>query len=90
MENKNPLEVCTSKEPCLSHQRVFGCVAYVYIPKEKRIKLDRKFERCIFIGDNNGLKGYKFCNPEKRKVLYSQDVVFREDKYVIKQKVLQK
>jgi hypothetical protein len=67
---------------------VFGCEAYAHIPKEKMIKLDKKVEKCIFIGYKDGLKGYKLWNPETRKVVYNRDVVFREIKYVSKQEVL--
>jgi len=49
--------------------------------------LDVKFEKCIFIGYKDGLKGYKLWNPVTRKVVYSQDVVFREVKDVIKHEV---
>ena len=66
---------------------VFGCDAYVHVPKEKRKKLDRKFEKCIFIGYKDGLKGYKLWNPVTRKVVYNRDVVFRDVKNVIKHEV---
>ena len=46
--------------------------------------MDSKSEKCIFIGYKDGLKGYKLWNPETRKVVYNQDVVFREVKDVIK------
>ena len=45
LEDKTPQEVWTSKKPSLSHLRVFGCDAYVHIPKEKRTKLDSKSEK---------------------------------------------
>jgi len=48
---------------------VFGIDAYVHVPKEKRTKLDSKYEKCIFIGYKDGLKGYKFWNPVTRKVV---------------------
>ena len=63
LEDKTPHEVWTGKKPSLSHLRVFGCDAYVHVPKEKRTKLDNKSERCIFIGYKDGLKGYKLWNP---------------------------
>eukprot|EP00253_Pinus_taeda_P030532 PITA_30532 len=50
LEDKTPQEVWTGKKPYISHLRVFGCDAYVHVPKEKRTKLDSKFEKCIFIG----------------------------------------
>ena len=71
LEDKTPHEVWNGKKPSLSHLRVFGCDAYVHVPKEKRTKLDNKFERCIFIGYKDGLKGYKIWNLETRNVVYS-------------------
>jgi hypothetical protein len=38
-----------SKKPNVSHLRVFGCIAHVHVPDEKRSKLDPKAEKCIFI-----------------------------------------
>ena len=76
--DKTPHEVRTGNKPSLSHLRVFGCDAYVHVPKEKRIKLDNESERCIFIGYKDGLKGYKLWNPETRKVVYSGDVVLEK------------
>ena len=63
LEDKTPQEVWTGKKPSLSHLRVFGCDAYVHVPKEKQTKLDSKSENCIFIGYKDGLKGYKLWNP---------------------------
>jgi len=36
LEDKTPQEVWTGKKPYLSHLRVFGCDAYVHVPKEKK------------------------------------------------------
>eukprot|EP00253_Pinus_taeda_P018302 PITA_18302 len=87
LEDKTPQEVWIGKKPSLSHLRVFGCDAYVHVPKEKRTKLDSKSKKCIFIGYKDGLKGYKLWNPVTRKVVYNQDVVFKEVKGVIKHEV---
>eukprot|EP00253_Pinus_taeda_P021064 PITA_21064 len=87
LEDKTPQEVWTGKKPSLSHMRVFGCDAYVHVPNEKRTKMDSKYEKCIFIAYKDGLKGYKLWNPITRKVVYNQDVVFREVKYVIKHEI---
>eukprot|EP00253_Pinus_taeda_P013181 PITA_13181 len=65
----------------------FWAEAVETVPKEKRTKLDSKYEKCIFIRYKDGLKGYKLWNPVTRKVVYSRDVVFREVKYVIKHEV---
>eukprot|EP00253_Pinus_taeda_P033454 PITA_33454 len=90
LEDKTPQEAWIGKKTSLSHMRVFGCDAYVHVPKEKSTKLDSKSERCIFIGYKDGLKGYKIWNPETRKVVYNYDVVFRDVKEVTKREVLPK
>ena len=73
--DKTPHEVWTGKKPSLSHLRVFGCDAFVHVPKDKRNKLDSKAEKCIFIGYKDGVKGYKLWNLVKRKTVYSRDVI---------------
>jgi hypothetical protein len=88
LDDKTPQEVWNGKKPSLTHLKVFGCDAYVHVPKENKSKLDKKAEKCIFIGYKDGLKGYKIWNPETKKVVYSRDVVFREMKDVVKQEVL--
>jgi hypothetical protein len=67
--DKTPHEAWTSKKPSLVHLKVFGCDAYVHVPKEKRSKLDNKVEKCIFIGYKDGVKGYKLWNPVIRKTI---------------------
>jgi hypothetical protein len=88
LDDKNPHEVWCGKKLSLQHLRVFVCDAYVHVPKENRSKLDKKVEKCIFIGYKDGVKGYKIWNPESKKSVYSRDVVFREVKDVSKQEFL--
>jgi hypothetical protein len=71
LDEKTPQEVWTGKKPSLTHLNVFGCEAHVHVPKEKRSKLDKKAENCIFIGYKDGLKDYKLWNLETKKVVYS-------------------
>jgi hypothetical protein len=84
LDDTTPHEVWSGKKPSLQHLRVFGCDAYVHVPKENRSKLDNKAEKCIFIGYKDGVKGYKLWNLETKKTVYSRDVVFREVKDVSK------
>jgi hypothetical protein len=84
LDDKTSQEVWTGKKPSLTHLKVFGYDAYVHVPKEKRSNLNTKDEKCIFIGYKDGLKGYKFWNPETKTVVYSRDMVFREMKDVVK------
>jgi hypothetical protein len=71
LDDKTPYEVWSRKKSSLQHLRVFGCDAYVHVPREKRSKMDKKAEKCIFIGYKDGVKGYKICNPETKKTIYS-------------------
>jgi len=73
-----PEEKLTSKKPTVSHLRVFGCIAYVHVPEEKRSKLDPIAEKCIFIGYSSEQKGYRCFNPSIRKLQVSRDVMFDE------------
>jgi hypothetical protein len=88
LNDKTPQEVWICKRPSLTHLKLFVCDAYVHVPKEKRIKLDKKVEKCIFIGYKYGLTGYNIWNLETKKVMYRLDVVFREIKYIFKQDFL--
>jgi hypothetical protein len=73
-------EVWLGKKPLISHLKVFGCDAFVHVPKEKRRKLDKKAVKCIFIRYKEGMRGYKLWDLASRKKAYSRDVVFREFK----------
>jgi hypothetical protein len=44
-----PNEVCFGKKLLVAHLKVFGCDAFVHVPKEKRRNLDKKAVKCIFI-----------------------------------------
>jgi hypothetical protein len=73
-----PHEVWPGKNPSVSHIKVFGCDAFMHVPKEKRSKMDKKLVKCIFIGHKEGMKGYKLWDPTSRRKMYSRDAVFRE------------
>ena len=45
-----PQRVWTGKNVPYSHLKVFGCKAFMHVPKEQRSKLDDKATLCIFIG----------------------------------------
>jgi len=71
-------EKITGKKPDVSHLKVFGCIAYVHVPDEKKSKLDPKAKKCIFIGYSLEQKGYRCFNPSTQKLQVSRDVVFNE------------
>ena len=50
--------------------------------RHKRTKLEAKSKRCIFIGYQEGIKGYKLWDPTVRKVVINRNVTFEESKLV--------
>jgi hypothetical protein len=61
----------------IDHLKAFGCVAYVWIPKEKRSKLDLKAWKGIMIG-YEGDSIYKIFNPVTKKLEKASSVRFDE------------
>ena len=78
MVDKTPHEVWFGNRPSLAHPKVFRCVSFMHVTKEKINKLDNKAEKCIFIGYKDGVKGYKLWNLVTTKIIYSLDVILRE------------
>src|SRR6185437_16191659 len=58
-----------------SHLRVFGCTAYAHVDNGK---LEHRAIKCLFLGYDSGVKGYKLWNPETKKTFMSRSVVFNE------------
>jgi len=71
-------EVWTGKNLNYSHLKIFGCEAFVHIPKENRTKLDDKSMKCIFLGYADEDFGYFLWGPVKYKIIRSRDVIFNE------------
>ena len=58
---------------------MFGCRAFVHIPKDERSKLDSKTKECIFLGFGCEEFGYKLWDHIKKKIVRNIDVVFFKD-----------
>ncbi|RVW62457.1 Retrovirus-related Pol polyprotein from transposon TNT 1-94 [Vitis vinifera] len=74
-----PDRIWSNNEISYDHLRVFGCKAFVHIPKDERSKLDAKTRPCVFIGYGQDELGYRFYDPVQKKLVRSRDVVFMED-----------
>ena len=78
-EKKTPYEKWYGRKPNVSHLRVFGCMAYAYIPDAIRDgKLSKKAQKLRFIGYSNQAKGYRLINESTLKVIIRRDVIFNE------------
>jgi hypothetical protein len=70
----------SGKKPSLKHLRVFGCLAFVHVPKEKRKKLNYRATPGIFVGYSISNKQYFVYDALARTLHRSRDVVYREGK----------
>ncbi len=70
-------EECYGKQPSVKHYRVFGCSAYVQIPKEKRKKLSDKKWKGIFVGYHEDTdRIWKIWNLDDKKIREATSVTF--------------
>ena len=81
---KTPFEALTREKPVVGHFTVSGCLCYTHVTKDDREKCDTKANRCIMMGYCTETKAYQLYDIEKKKIIFSQDVVFDETKNAIK------
>ena len=79
MDFKTPKEIFTGNKPNVSHFRIFGCLVYFHVPKEKRNNLDASGKKGTFVGYSETSKAYKIYVPGQREVEIIHDVTFDED-----------
>jgi hypothetical protein len=63
-----PEEMWTGKRTYLGHLRVFSCVAYTHVAKERRGKLDENAKRGIFVDYTPTTRQYRVFDPQKRTI----------------------
>lgn len=80
LENKTPYEAWYKKKPDLKHIRLFGSRVMAHIPKERRLKWDKKAEEFILVGFSETVKGYRLYDPRKNIVTVKRDITVMEDK----------
>jgi hypothetical protein len=79
LENKTPEEIFLGDKPEVNHLRIFGCHAYVHVPKDKRTKVDPFGKKVVFVGYSDTSKAYKVYILSHRKIDISRDVTFDEN-----------
>jgi hypothetical protein len=52
----------------VGHFRIFGCLVYLHLPKEKRSKLDASGRKGTFVGYNEYSKAYWIYIPGERRI----------------------
>ena len=78
LENTTLEEVFIGIKLDLSHLRIFGCPIYIYIPKEKRTKLEPSRKKGILIVYSENSKGQRLYIPSQKTIKISRDVKFEE------------
>ena len=76
VQDITPFEAWKGMKPTVSYLRIFGCIPYSMINRQK---LDEKLVKCIFIGNSIESKAYNLFNPVNGRVIISRDVMFNED-----------
>lgn len=79
IKDKVPEERWTGIKPKVDYFRVFGSIAHVHVPIQKRIKLDDRSHRCILLGVSDESKAYRLYDPITKKIRISRDVIFEEE-----------
>jgi len=79
LKNITPKKTFSRKKRSIDHLCIFGCPAYIHIPKDKRKKLDSTSLKGIFIGYSGSSKVYRIYIKEDRRIEVSRDVIFDEN-----------
>ena len=61
----SPHELQFGKKPNLARLKIFGSIAHVHVPKEKRRKLHAKAEKCILFSYSTSRRGINAITPEQ-------------------------
>jgi hypothetical protein len=80
VQHSTPEEAWSGMKPTVEYFRVFGCLAHVHVPDQRRIKLDDKSILCVLLGVSDESKAYRLFDPISKKIIVSRDVVFEETK----------
>ena len=75
-----PFEALHGRRPSLQHVRVFGSKCFAHIPHDERTKLDNKSRTAILVGYGSNVKGYRLYDTDRKKIFYSRDVIFNENR----------
>jgi 2,3-bisphosphoglycerate-independent phosphoglycerate mutase len=72
-------EAWHGRKPSVKHMKNFGCIGHVKKIGPGIQKLSDRSQKMVFIGYEEGTKGYRMLEPESRTLHISRDVIFEED-----------
>ena len=80
---QTPYELLCNERPSVSHLRVFGCGAYVYLPVETRAnKLAPKSEMMTCLGNAPGANRFTFMRSPNNVLFFATQCIFDEDLFL--------
>jgi len=82
MDFKIPYKLLYKRKLDMSVFKVFGCVCFASTITNNRNKFDSRSRKCIFLGFENGIKGYVFLDVKTREIFISRDVIFHEGTFI--------
>jgi hypothetical protein len=77
LNGRTPFEALFGTIPHMRGVKVFGCLAYAHIPKEKSNKLDPRAKSMILVGGPHG-QTYRVFDPDKHVLHRVRHVRFNE------------
>ncbi|KAH9098086.1 hypothetical protein LEN26_016729 [Aphanomyces euteiches] len=66
------------KKPDLSNLKIFGCTAFAHIEQQARSKFAPKSLRTMYLGNEPGVKGFRWYCSNPEKIIASRNVIFDE------------
>jgi hypothetical protein len=85
LEGITPYQALYHRVPDISKLRVFGCNAYIRIPKMLRGQLDARYMKGVYVGVSEQHNACRIYIPGTNKVYYSRDVRFAESSFTFAQ-----
>ncbi|XP_073507724.1 alpha-1,3-mannosyl-glycoprotein 4-beta-N-acetylglucosaminyltransferase C isoform X1 [Phyllobates terribilis] len=76
---KTPYELWKGMKPSVNQLKLFRCKVFIFIPTEKRSKLQNRSMEGIFVGYSENCKGYRILDTKTDRVTMSSSVTFIED-----------
>jgi transposase InsO family protein len=77
-----PYEAMRKKKPSVKHlSAVWGCDAYVHVPREQRSALAPKAEPCIYVGHCEEQNAANVLLLSTKQIICSRDVTYRSDSF---------
>ena len=72
---ETPYEQWFRGKPSIKHYRIFGSLAWIFVNKQQRTKLNPKRVKVFFVGYSSTSRAYCFWDPIIDKIIESSDYI---------------